>query len=158
VLRGRSQEPLVVRVAADHPVEHDHVERLDTLRIDGDVLQAPLRALLEPCLSQEPLRLPLVGWGELEVHCPDGAALQQLDLDLADAAADLEYGRTLDPALLEKLDDPPRRLVKTPLSVALRNAASKAGREEPVAAARIAATRHSESLRDGGLAALSSPA
>lgn len=61
VLRRRSQQSLVVRVTADHPMQHDDVGYLDALRIDGDVVQAPLRTLLEPCLTQERLRLLLVG-------------------------------------------------------------------------------------------------
>jgi hypothetical protein len=53
VLRRRSQQPLIVRVTADDPVQHDDVGCLDALRIDGDVVQAALRTLLEPGLTQE---------------------------------------------------------------------------------------------------------
>src|SRR4029453_7823163 len=88
--------------------------------------------------------LLLVGGGELEVHGAGGAPLQQLDLDLADAAADFEYRRTLDPAQLEKLDHLPRRLIESSLSIARRHAARKTRREKPVTSARIAAARHGE--------------
>src|SRR4051794_40374067 len=79
---------------------------------------------------------------ELEVHRPPGAALQQLDLDLADATADLEHGRALDPARLEERHDPPRGLVEPPLAVALRDPARELLPEEGVTAARVTAARH----------------
>jgi len=53
MFRRRPQQPLIVRVTADHPVQHDDVGCLHALRIDGDVVQAPLRALLQPRRAQE---------------------------------------------------------------------------------------------------------
>jgi hypothetical protein len=58
---GRShKEPLVVRVATHHPVKHDHVGRLDTPGIDGDVVQTPFGPHLEPRRLKQPLGLRVV--------------------------------------------------------------------------------------------------
>src|SRR4029453_13931963 len=106
-------------------------------------------------LVEEPYRLLVIGGRELEVDGAGGAPLQELDLDLADSAADLEDGRALDPPLLEKRNHPPRRLVEPLLSIALRGSPGEAWREEPVTAARIAAARHAESVSPAHTAAAS---
>src|SRR6266487_2816411 len=142
-LRGRSQEALVVRVTADDSVQHDDVGCLDGFGLDGDVVEASLCTVLERHFAQEPLRLLLVRRRELQVHGARGATLQQLDLDLTDAAADLEHGCTLDATQLEKLDHPPRCSIKPSFSIARRYTASKPRREEPVTTAWIAAPGHS---------------
>ncbi len=71
------------------------------------------------------------------------SSLQQFDLDLTDAAPDLEHRCTLDATQLEKLDHPPRRSIKSSLSITRRHAASKPRRKERVTTARIAASGHS---------------
>jgi hypothetical protein len=76
-----------------------------------------------------------------------GSALQQLDLDLTNAAADLEHCCTLEPTRLEKFDHALRRLIKPSLPVASRYAAGKPRREELVTTARIATARHNTKLR-----------
>jgi hypothetical protein len=43
----RGKQAFVVRIAADDPVEHHHVGRLDAVRIGGDVVPAPFDAVLE---------------------------------------------------------------------------------------------------------------
>jgi hypothetical protein len=78
------------------------------------------------------------------------APLEQLDLDLADAAADLEHARSRDSALLEELDHPPGGLVETALAVALRHPAGEPGTEELVTASRVAAARHGSARRSSG--------
>ena len=102
-------------------MQHDDVGCLDALWIGGDVVEASLCAVPERGLAQQPLGLLLVGWRKLEVHGARRTALQQLNLDLTDAAADFEYGGTLDPTQLEELDHPPRRLIESLLSVARRH-------------------------------------
>jgi hypothetical protein len=149
VLRRRSEQPLIVRIAADHAVQHDYVGWVDVRRIGGDVVEKSLRPLLEARFAQEPRCLLLIGRRELEVDGPRGAAFQQLDLDLANSAADFEYGRALDSALLKKLDHELRRLLESFLSVPLCGPAGETRREEPVTAAGVAAARHSKSLREG---------
>jgi hypothetical protein len=42
-----------IGIAADHPMQHDHVGRLDGVGIDRDVVQPPLHATLEAGLPQE---------------------------------------------------------------------------------------------------------
>jgi hypothetical protein len=127
-------------------VEDDHVRRLHSVQIERDVVQPPLDAPSQSGLVHESLRFLLVRGRELEVDGTRGAALQQFDLDLADAAADFEHRRAGDAALLEKLDHPPRRLVETTLSISPGHSAGEPLREEAVAAARVAAARHGESL------------
>ncbi len=70
-------------------MQYDHVGRLDAGRVDGDVVQSPHGSSLQPGGAQQLIGLRVVGRGELEVHRPAGAALEQLDLDLAGAAAHL---------------------------------------------------------------------
>jgi hypothetical protein len=127
-------------------VEHDLVGRLDPLSIDGDVVQAPLGPPLEPRLAEQPAGFLLVRRRELEVHRPGGAPLQQLYLDLADAAADFKHGRALDPALLEELDHPPGDRMEATLAVPPRHPARQPGAEELIAAAWVAAARHRKSV------------
>src|SRR4029077_16026085 len=79
---------------------------------------------------------------EFEIRGASSATFQELDLDLTDAAADLEHSGALDSVLLTDLDHPPRRSIKSSLSVARRHATRKPRREERVATARIAAPGH----------------
>src|SRR6476620_1659095 len=106
-------------------------------------MEASLCAVLERRLAQELRCFLVVRRRELKVHGASGTALQQLDLDLTDTAADLEHGCTLDATLFEKLDHPPRCSIEAPLSIALRHPAGKPRREELVTTARIAASGHS---------------
>src|SRR5713226_9013273 len=50
-VRSRSEEALVVRVTADHPVQHDDIGGLDTLRVGGDVVDPSFCTVLERCLA-----------------------------------------------------------------------------------------------------------
>src|SRR5207249_6753105 len=88
----------------------------------------------------------VIGRRELEVPQARSACLQELDLNLTDAPADLEHGRVLHPTQLEKLEHPPRGCIEPFLAIALCHPASKTRREERVTAPRIAAARPGESL------------
>ena len=123
-------------------MRRDRIRRLDFSRRHRDVHQPALHAPREAGLGQQPLRLALVRSGELEVHPAPGASPQQLDLDLADAAAHLEHGRALDPPRLEVRHDPLRRFVEPALAIALRHPPRDALAEEAVAAPRITTARH----------------
>ena len=94
---------------------------------------------VDPGLAQEPARLAVVGGRELEVDRAGGAALEQLELDLADPAADLEHGRVRDPLALEEGDDPRRRLVEAALAVLRGDPPRELASEEVVAPAWVAA-------------------
>ena len=139
----RSQQAHVVRVTADDSVQHDDVGCLYAVGLHRDVVEATLRTVLERQLAQQSRRFFLIRRGKLEVRGASRATFQELDLDLTDAAADLEHGRALDPVLLEELDHTSRRSIKSSLSVARRHATRKPRREERVATARIAAPGHS---------------
>ena len=62
-------------------------------------MDAPVQALLDACLGGERARLVFVGGGELQILGPGRARLQQLDLDLADAPADLQDTGSLEAEL-----------------------------------------------------------
>src|SRR5580765_3179557 len=134
----RSQQTLVVRVTADDSVQHDDVSCLYAVGLHRDVVEAPLRAVLERQLAQQSVRFFLIRRGELEVRGVRRTTLQELDLDLSHAAADLEHSRALDPVLFEELDHPSRRSIKSSLSVARRHATRKPLSEKRVATPRIA--------------------
>src|SRR4051794_6213049 len=153
VARRRLQQPLVVGGTADDAVQHHDVGGLDAGGVDGDVVQPPVGPALEAVVAQQRLGVALVGGRELEVDRAGGAALEQLDLDLPDPAADLEHGRAVEPVALDVADHPPRRAVEPALAVALRDAAGEARAEEPIATAWIAAAGHRRTLshaRRGG--------
>src|SRR5207253_7697408 len=70
------------------------------------------------------------------------AGLQQLDLDRADPAADLEHGPAFDALLLQEVDDPARRGVEALAPVSLRIRTGAALAENPaVALGRAAITQ-----------------
>src|SRR5687767_13412443 len=86
---------------------HDHcVGRPDFLAVGCDVVHAVLPAVFETRLADEATRLFLPVRGELDVDGPVGTGLQQLDLERADAAADLEDGRSFQTARAEEVHDP----------------------------------------------------
>ena len=72
--------------------------------------------------------------------------LEQFELDLADAAADLEDGRAFYAVLFEERDHLPRGLVDTTLAVSPRDTAGEARAEELVAAAGVAAVHYARSV------------
>jgi hypothetical protein len=87
---GSAEQARIVGVAAHHPVQDHQVGRRHRPGVRGQVVDAPVQAPLDPGLPGERARLSLAGRGEFQVLGPRRARLQQLDLDLADAAADLQ--------------------------------------------------------------------
>ena len=81
----RLQQPLVVGIAADDPVQDDDVGRLNRVRIGGEIVETPLRPLLESGLAQQLPCLVRVRRRQFEVDRALRAPFQQLDLDLAHA-------------------------------------------------------------------------
>jgi hypothetical protein len=97
---------------------------------------------LDPGLPGERARLSLAGGGELQVLGPGRARLQQLDLDLADAAADLQDAGPLDADLLQELDHRPRGLIEAAFAVAVGEPAGEPLVEEAVIVSRGTAACH----------------
>ena len=124
--RRRVEKQLVVGIAADDAVEDDDVGCFDALGVGRDVVQAPIDARLQTRFAQEPSRVLVVAGRELEVDRPRGAPLEQLELDVADTAADLEDGGTLEPPAFEELDHAPRDLVEALRPVTLGHAPGEA--------------------------------
>jgi hypothetical protein len=137
-----ADERFRIGVTADHAV-HDHrVGRLHVLAVGGNVVHPVVPAVLETRLAHERARLRFPVRRELDVHGPGSAGLQELDLERADTAADLEHGRSLDTARAKEVDDPllvvsepfpavtaglsPRRLLTEERVVAARNVAAAA--------------------------------
>ena len=105
-----AEQSRVVRVAAHDTVQHDDVGRLHLMRGGGDVENAPLHPVGQTRLDEQPARLGLVPRGQLEVDGPRRATLEQLQLDVADAAPDLEHRCACHAALGHQLHDAPRVL------------------------------------------------
>ena len=100
----RTQQALVVGVAAHHPVQHQDIRGLDTGRVGRDVQRPPVHSAPQPGLADESLRLVLVRRGQLKVQRGRSAPLDQLELDLADPSADLEHRLTHWAAPVQELD------------------------------------------------------
>ena len=96
--------------------------------VDGDVMDPALDAPVDARLPREPRGFLIVAGRELEVHGALGAALEQLELDLADAAAHLEHRRALETAALQERHDLPPGPVEPVLAVALGHAPREARR------------------------------
>ena len=75
-----------------------------------------------------------------------GAPAKQLDLEVADAAADLQDSRARNPARLNVVDYCPRRGGESPALIALRCAPSEAAGKDRLVIAVIAAFGHDDSI------------
>lgn len=120
-------------------MENDNVGRLDGVGVDGDVVQPSPHATRKPGLAQEAFGLALVGGRKLQIDAALGAPLQQLDLELPDAAPHLEHRVALNSGLLEEPNHPARSLVETPPAVAPSHPAGNARPEGPASALPAAA-------------------
>src|SRR5262245_890972 len=129
-------------------MEYDHVRGLDPGRIGGDVVNAAIRPVGQAGLAQQLPGLVLVPGRELEVHRAGDAALEQLDLDRADSAADLEHRGVPDAPPLEEVHHLPSGLVEAALAVPPGEAGGEPGSGEAVAPARLAARSPATSIAD----------
>ena len=143
----RSEKPLIVRITADDPVEHDHIGRLDAVWICGDVEEPSLYSAFDPGFPEEPCRFPVVGRRHFEIDRTSGTSLQEFDLHFAESATNLENSRALNSTPFEKRNHPTRRLVDPLLAIALRSAARQTRREVGVTTARVTAVRHAWQLK-----------
>ena len=98
---GGAQQPRIVRIAAHHPVQDHQVGRRHRPGVLSEVVDAPVDPPLDTCLPGQRACLLLVGGGEFQVLGPGRARLQQLDLDLADAPADLQHAGALNAELAQ---------------------------------------------------------
>ena len=101
----RRQQPLDVRVAAHHAVQHDDVGGLHPLWVDGDVDDAPLDAVAQARVGSKPEGVLVVRVHELEVRRARRSRAQQLELQLTDTSTDLQHRGAGDPARDEDVDD-----------------------------------------------------
>ena len=98
----------------------------------------------QPGLVEKFARRLLVRRGELDADRARRSRLQELELDRADAAADLEQRPPLDTLRLQVVDDPPRRRVQALAPVALRLCPRAAFAEDPSITLRRAAVAHGQ--------------
>src|SRR5262245_46764437 len=138
VLRRGADELVGLGVTADDPVHDDDVGRLDGLSRGDEVRDPPLGAVVEPVLAQELPRLVLVPGRELDVRRVGRTGLEKLDLDRADAAADLEHGAVRP----RELDEPASRLAEPAAAVPACVLPCLALAEDGFVAGRAAAGRH----------------
>src|SRR5947209_8699115 len=115
----RGREAGHLRVAAEDAVEDDHVGRLHGVPPGGEVEDLALNLLGQPLVLQKLGRRTLVCGGQLDVDRPLQACLQQLDLDGAQPATDLEQRPALDAPILDRLRHLLGQRVEALLSVAL---------------------------------------
>lgn len=156
--RGR-EERVRVRIAADDAMENHDVGRLDRLGIDGHVVQAALDPILEPGLAREQESGIVVCRRQLEIDRAGGARLQQLELQSADTASDLQHRRPVDPARYELVAQGAGGAVEALATVAARVAPGDPVGEELLAASSAAcghATTVSAEARAAGARRLSS--
>lgn len=96
VARCCLEQALVVGVAADHPVQHDHVGRRNRLGIGGDVVSAARHPVRHPRSGQQCGGLGLVAGGDLQIGDLARTAAQQLEVQITDATAPIS--RTDEPS------------------------------------------------------------
>src|SRR5215470_3583459 len=75
-----------------------------------------------------------------------GAPTKQLDLELPDAAADLQDRSALNPPRGDEVDNPLRRRGQAPPLIALRLTSREAARKDRLIIVRIAALGHGVSI------------
>jgi hypothetical protein len=146
-LGGRADERVVVRVAANDAM-HDHgVGRLDALAVLGHVGDTEFGPLVDARLAPKLQGRLLIGRRQLDVHGRGGPGPQELGLDGAHAAADLEDGRALEPSFPQEVDHQPGRLVQALPPVSLRVTAGRPLTEQLLVPARRRAAAHPARMR-----------
>src|SRR5215212_8511957 len=90
----------------------------------------------------------LVTLGDLQARDLRSAASEQFDLDLAKAAADLEHGGVLQPAVGQEADQPLLGSVEAPATVTARETTREPVAEGHLIAAWVAALAHAPSIND----------
>src|SRR4029077_5561998 len=96
------------------------------------------------------LRVGVVDVDQLEVRRVLGPPAQQLELDVADATADLEDRRAVDAAAGEEVDDAGRGLVETAFPVPGPQVPGEPGTEHVVAPTGVTAAAHDRSIAGSG--------
>jgi AmiR/NasT family two-component response regulator len=142
VTGGGADEQLRIGVAADDAVHDDHVGGIDRCFLLGEVAVAPFDPRRGAGLCREGLRLLVVTIRQLDDHRSLRSAAEELEIEVADAPADLEHARTVNPSLGELVHKPLRGRVEPALPVALRIASCLSGSEEAVVG-RAATGAHS---------------
>jgi AmiR/NasT family two-component response regulator len=127
-----ADEQLRIGVAADDAVHDDHVGGLDRCFFLGEVAVAPFDPRLGAGLGREGPGLLVVTVRQLDDQRSRGAAAEELEIEVADAAAYLEDGRAVDTARGELVHEPLRGRVEPVFPIALRITSCLSGSEETV--------------------------
>jgi hypothetical protein len=98
-----AQQPLIVWIAAHHPVQDHQVGRRHRPRIRGEIMDAPVKEPLDPCLPGEFVRLVPVG-RESSRFWAAPRLLSAARFGSRRCPADLQHGGPFDAALAQELD------------------------------------------------------
>jgi AmiR/NasT family two-component response regulator len=145
VLGSGADEQVRVGVAADDAMHDDHVGGLERCFLLSEVAVAPFDPRVGAGLGREGLGLLVVTVRQLDHHRSLRSAAEELEIKVADAAADLEHARTVDPALDELVHKPLRGRVEPVLPVTLRITSCLSGSEEAVVGGAATSAHGAES-------------
>jgi energy-dependent translational throttle protein EttA len=141
---SRADEGVDVGIAADHAVQDDDVMGADRRGVGHEVCDAPLDTTGEAALGEQRRRLVLVSRRDLDVRRAHGSRPQELQLDRADASADVEHAVTGHVAC--ELGQPLRRPREASFAIAARILCRDLAAEEPAVLRGSAATGHDGSV------------
>jgi hypothetical protein len=89
------EKPFEVAVTADDTMQYDHIGGFDLLGGLGDIDEAAGNSFCHTALGQDACRFGLVVGRDLEVRHVSRSSPQQLDVEVTDAAPDLQNRRAL---------------------------------------------------------------
>src|SRR5215472_12234008 len=115
-----TQQGRIVGVAAHDAMQYDDISGDNRIRFLSDVEEPARHPVSHPGFVEYAGGLRLVVLRNLEVGHMRGAPAKQLDLEVADAAADLQDRGARNPARLNVVDYCPRRGSESSAPIALR--------------------------------------
>ena len=136
----------MVRVAADHPVQHHQVSSLHRVRCRGHVDDASMDPVGDTRVLRQAARLLVVRRGQLRDRGRLRTPAQQLDADLSDTAADLEDRRPGQVVLREEVDHLAGSRIGAAAPGALRHPAREPLAEHVLVPLRVATPSHPTSI------------
>ena len=140
---GRSgQKPVVIGITADDAMQYDDIRRLHVVRCGGDVHDLAIHAIAHPCLRGKLYSLSVIRVDKLEVSGRGRAAAEQLELNLAGAATDLQDGREIDADVVEKVNDALLSRIQATTPVTARLVGGEARPEHVFAPTGVTAASH----------------
>jgi hypothetical protein len=143
---GGGQQPLIVGIAAHHPVQHNDVSRLHLVGRGCNIHEPPRHPISHPGSFQQSRRLRLVTSRELQIRRRTGPTTEQLNLEVTHSPADLQHRSVLDAALGRKGHHPALGVVEPALAICTREPPSKPIAENGLVARGVATLTHALSV------------